>query len=580
MRLFRKVSLVLSAFLATFAVAQTLPPNTFKHIIIIVQENRTPDNLFGASPASTAKCGQENNPLIAGADIDNGGYGYINGTRQLICNMPLPLSGYDSQVNTSADPDHDYNMPPKGKSVWGWVADYDNGAMDGFCHEFGNSKWDYTCPSYSFVPLGDQHGDIAPYFQIAKTYSFGNYMFQTNQGPSFEAHQFLLTGTSAPVAPGVSPPYDLDFVAELTGTGHYGCTQTSNFSNWVYPDGSEHPDRIGSECYAHDTLVTAAAYCKNGYCDRPDISWGYYAPKASTSSIWIAPLANPQTCYGQASKPSGNPACGTGRGTEFGDHVHLAGQNGYDQAPIFDDLYGCNLPMISWVIPDFSWSDHANGSATSSTVVYGPSWVGDIIDGVGQACGGMYWDTTKEPTAVIVTWDDWGGWYDHLLPWAYYRGTSDSCPTSDAPNGWGCGYVSGFRVPLLVVSPYTGTGNQQTGYSGYVSGACGASPLPSCPNNVFPYVHDFGSILAFTEYNFGMSNITYPEPYYADYNAPDWGSGHSNIPLSDFFGLYPTTRPFVSINTDKDYKFFEGANSGDFPGSTYPADPDDDTESD
>ena len=150
----------------------------------------------------------------------------------------------------------------------------------------------------------------------------------------------------------------------------------------------------------------------------------------------------------------------------------------------------------------------------------------------------MYWNT--EPTAVIVIWDDWGGWYDHVYPWAYYRGTSTSCPTTDAPNGWGCGYVSGFRVPLLVVSPYTGTGNAQTGYSTYVSGKCGASPLPSCPNfgTNHVYVHDFGSILAFTEYNFGMPFIDGPpDDGYADYNAPDWGPNRGNVPLSDFFGM-------------------------------------------
>jgi phospholipase C len=61
-----------SAFLAEVAIAQ-IPQGTFKHIIIVVQENRTPDNLFGAAPASAAKCGQEQQPIITGADIDNGG---------------------------------------------------------------------------------------------------------------------------------------------------------------------------------------------------------------------------------------------------------------------------------------------------------------------------------------------------------------------------------------------------------------------------------------------------------------------------------------------------------------------------
>jgi hypothetical protein len=109
-----------------------------------------------------------------------------------------------------------------------------------------------------------------------------------------------------------------------------------------------------------------------------------------------------------------------------------------------------------------------------------------------------------------------------------------------------------------------------------VSGACGNGTNYTCPNygmyNV--YVHDFGSILAFTEYNFGMTPIV--EPYYADYNAPDWGPGTeknpTNTPLLDFFGLYPNARTFVHINTDKDYKWFEQANQGDFPSTPYPAD--------
>ena len=71
---------------------------------------------------------------------------------------------------------------------------------------------------------------------------------------------------------------------------------------------------------------------------------------------------------------------------------------------------------------------------------------------------------------------------------------------------WGCGFTEGFRVPLLVVSPYTPPG--------YVSGACVGT---SCTNDQFPYQHDFGSILAFTEYNFTMQFIA--KPFYADYNA-------------------------------------------------------------
>jgi hypothetical protein len=131
----------------------------------------------------------------------------------------------------------------------------------------------------------------------------------------------------------------------------------------------------------------------------------------------------------------------------------------------------------------------------------------------------------------------------------------------------------------MVVSPYTGTKNADGSYSGYVSGACGASPLPPCPNKTFPYVHDFGSILAFTEYNFNLSQI-YPDTnYYADYNAPDWSADHkTTVPLSDFFRLSTAQpRPFVSIPTSEPFTFFQtyyqttGAS---------PTGPDDDDEAD
>ena len=44
------------------------------------------------------------------------------------------------------------------------------------------------------------HGILDPYFQLAEQYGFANYMFQTNQGPSYSAHQFLFSGTAAPIA--------------------------------------------------------------------------------------------------------------------------------------------------------------------------------------------------------------------------------------------------------------------------------------------------------------------------------------------------------------------------------------------
>jgi hypothetical protein len=160
----------------------------------------------------------------------------------------------------------------------------------------------------------------------------------------------------------------------------------------------------------------------------------------------------------------------------------------------------------------------------------------------GQQCD--YWGfpahtgNTPEPTAIFVVWDDWGGWFDHVPPPAVYRGTTTTCPTTVQQNGWGCGYTYGFRVPLMVVSEYT--------QAGYVSGACGSG---GCTNDVFPYQHDFGSILAFTEYNLGMQFVDLPHKGYADYNAPDWSTDHkAHVPLSDFFSL-SNQRSFTGIST-------------------------------
>jgi hypothetical protein len=112
---------------------------------------------------------------------------------------------------------------------------------------------------------------------------------------------------------------------------------------------------------------------------------------------------------------------------------------------------------------------------------------------------------------------------------------------------FGCGYVSGFRVPFLVVSAYTGTLKNGVN-SGYVSGACQS---PNCPNEAFPFKHDFGSILAFIEYNFlgatAIGHINRSNNYpFADNFAPDFQQSPLHAPLADFFPL-TTPRPFQTI---------------------------------
>jgi hypothetical protein len=190
----------------------------------------------------------------------------------------------------------------------------------------------------------------------------------------------------------------------------------------------------------------------------------------------------------------------------------------------------CALSGVSWVIPNGDRSDHPGlGShAYATDIEGGPAWVADIVNAVGQTTckntdGTSYWNTT----AILIVWDDWGGFWDHVPP---YEVLINNPPdqTCDPTTRFGCGYVSGFRVPMLVVSAYTP--------AHYVSGT------PSQGGETFPYIHDFGSILAFIEHNFSLNqpggiNPSYP---FADINAPDNRSG--NVPLADFFTI-PQNQP-------------------------------------
>lgn len=246
---------------------------------------------------------------------------------------------------------------------------------------------------------------------------------------------------------------------------------------------------------------------------------------------------------------------------------------------VLNDINNCGLQNVSWVIPDGNWSDHAGANAASAG---GPSWVAAIVNAVGSntAC-----DTTNgKPgywydTVILVVWDDWGGFYDDVPP----PDCSGPPPCAGYSNSTGGQYVYGFRVPLLVVSAYTKYASCPAGQPcvGYISGTAAQGEVP-------PYIHDFGSILNFTEYVFGRGGMSLgeisPQYHYADFLALD-GPNFTNIcsptvcpyGLSDFFNFGQTPRTFVSITGAK-YPpgCFTNPSSSTCFFTNYPQDPDDD----
>jgi phospholipase C len=175
---------------------------------------------------------------------------------------------------------------------------------------------------------------------------------------------------------------------------------------------------------------------------------------------------------------------------------------------------------VSWVIPDGYWSDHAGTNKADG----GPGWVAAIVNAVGgvdndgvvhptcyDTINGQqysYW----QDTVILITWDDWGGFYDDVDPDPNGTGYVNS------GNNNGIQYVYGFRVPLLVVSAYA-----KQGYT---------SNVP----------HDFGSILSFIEHTFNITTEINPPYHYADFFAPDGPN-----PLADFFNYTQQQRQFSVI---------------------------------
>jgi len=330
------------------------------------------------------------------------------------------------------------------------------------------------------------------------------------------------------------------------GTEYLDCTQKGELC-YTPPD----PPYAGAgfPCYEHPTMTDLLD--TNGFNGQSQISWEYYG--VSMKYIWDAPDAIDDIC--QPEQVNGVWKC---TGVHFTTNTNANGQVYLgNPAQIFNDISSCNLANVSWVIPYGQWSDHSGNSEGWDNLGYGPSWVADIVDAVGEnaACQGtkeLYWNDT----VILITWDDWGGYSDHVLPYNCDSGGNCIGYGTNDKNTSGQYYVYGFRVPLLVVSAYTPPG--------YVSGPVSdPNNLPTaCPKTgtLYPYCHDFGSILNFIEYVFGSNGSPLPEidnayPYhYADYWAPDGPKGPlgAQYSLSDFFNfpLYQNNpRTFLPITS-------------------------------
>lgn len=425
-----------------------------QHVVIVFQENRTPDNLF-----------HDQKLIDAGADIASSG---VNSKRETI-----PLSPID--LGTSGSDPQNYDLV---HSHGAFISMYDKGKMDG-ANLTPCSPRASCPPDAQFMYV--KPSDVAPYFAMAEQYTFGDRMFQTNQGPSMPAHQYIIAGTSWDGIAGSNLfQAELPSLSRVDGGGveasdNTGCSaptnETARMINISNPSFPANETTLRYPCWNHRTLIDLL--------DARSISWKYYADvKTCTppnpcppTGIWVGPNAIQHLC--------GNSGPGTPcAGPEWTNHVVV-------QTRILTDIANGQLPAVSWVIPDGKYSDHASLNDGE-----GPSWVSSIVNGIGNS---SYWTNT----AIIVTWDDWGGWYDHVAP---------SIRSDNS-------YEYGFRVPLIIISPYAKA------------------------HHISHVKHDFGSILKFIENVYNLPTID-PRVRFADARADD---------LSDCFNFSQTPLTFSTI---------------------------------
>ncbi len=386
-----------------------------KHVIVIIQENRSFENFFAGFPGANA-------PL----------YGYANG--QMIALQQITFKGPDIA--------HDWHSA---------IGDWDNGKMDGF-YQYGSQKYGQD-DAYSYV----ERSLIQPYWDMANEYVLADAMFPTEFGGSFTGHLTLVAGTDnlSPTKaevdiPSGPPPQDCDSVHGVT-------------SSYITPDRVEHAFKGPFPCF--DQWKTMAQVLDHG-----GISWKYYATQLLGAGMWEPFEAMKYVRYG----PDWNKNIIAPETTVLTDP-----QNG-------------QLAQVSWVSPSEPNSDHPEAQSDQ-----GPSWVASVVNAVGES---NYWKSS----AIIVLWDDWGGWFDNAPPPQLdFRGL-------------------GIRVPCLIISPYArkGTGTQ----GGYVSHT----------------QYEFGSILKFMEEAFNLPYLGGSAAGYSDRRSTS---------IDDAFDFTQKPRTFVPFGT-------------------------------
>jgi phospholipase C len=365
-----------------------------QHVIVIMQENRSFDNYFGTFPGA-------------------------NGIPPGTC-IPLNPADPGQGCVVPFHDQHDVNAGgPHGAKFSQFDADdgIKTYKMDGFvyaqtpdlahlCKDADGIKPPRQKGCSAFVPGGERHdvvgyhtdAELPNYWAYAKNFVLQDNMFEGMRGWSLAAH--------------------LDLTSEWSAE----CTNPLDVSTCV-------SNPVG---YApKGTQVVYPWVNLFQLLDLNNVSWKYYLANGEEPDCDDDEMTCDPQIQNNGANSLWNPAPGFAY-VEAQGPAYLAEHN-----PSLDpvDIKNGTLPAVSWIIPSKDFSEHPASSITT-----GMEYVTSLVNAVMQS---PYWANT----AIFISWDDWGGFYDHVSP-----PDVDTNPTRYSVLGYG------FRVPGMLISAYAKPG--------------------------------------------------------------------------------------------------------------------------
>ena len=381
-----------SAAVITVADADAAPINpklgidNINHFIFVVQENRSFDSYFGTFPGAN---GIPRNP--------DGSFA--------VC--------VKDDAGKCWKPYHDTGVYDQGGPHNQWAAQHDinGGKMDGFvtardrvkaCAKGQMSQeCVYAKADNPGVPdvMGYHNGsDLPNYWAYARHYMLQDRMFAPTDSWTLPSHLYLMSAWSAKCTNLTTPDPDAS-----------SCT-----TNIDHPGGMEgQPFGVVKDMQYRWASIP-------WLLDKANVPWAYYVGEDTC-------LQTKCTQTGPEETPRSWMAISGFRNVAYTDSL----DNIRTYPDFFQRASSGTLPAVSWVVPFKGTSEHP-----TNPIDQGQSWVTQVVNAVMQGPPQQW-----EHTAIFVTWDDWGGFYDHVVP-----------PVIDH---WGYG----LRVPGLMISPWANRNN-------------------------------------------------------------------------------------------------------------------------